>query len=73
MTDSSAAILHWSGVLTPALNELSDSEIDDRYGPLMQRAVSAFKQDPTYVVEMAEAAAGLRAKRQRRQALRTAS
>lgn len=60
------AILNWSGSMLPAQGELTDSEIVDRYGVLMGDAVSAFRADPTYVVEMAESAASLRAKRQQR-------
>lgn len=66
------AIMNWSGSLLPANGELTDSEILDRYGVLMGNAVSAFKADPTYIVEMAESAASLRAKRQQR-SLRKAS
>jgi len=63
MADSGNSILHWSGVLTTSQVELTDSEIINRYGTLMQSAVSAFRDDPSYVVEMAEASAKLRARR----------
>lgn len=61
---SGATILNWSGDITPAEKELSETEIDARYGVLMRDAVSAFKDDPSYLVEMAESAALLRYKRQ---------
>lgn len=56
--------------LSPADTELTDAEILDRYGSLMDDAVSAFREDPTYVVQMAEAAASLKQKRAKK---RTAS
>lgn len=60
---NSDIVLHWSGVLAPAETELTDSEITHRYGTLMQSAISAFRQDPSYIVDMAEAAARLQARR----------
>lgn len=60
---NTGSILHWSGVLSPASSELTDSEILTQYGSLFERAVSAFREDPTYVVEMAEASAKLQARR----------
>lgn len=60
------AVLDWSGTFIPAHTELTDSEIVDRYGSLMQAAVSAFRTDPTYVVDMAEAAGSLLARRKSR-------
>lgn len=53
-----------AGSVIPASGELSASEINGRYGVLMRDAVSAFKDDPSYLVEMAESAALLRYKRQ---------
>lgn len=61
----SAVILHWTGTLAPATAELTDHEIESRYGTLMQSAVSAFREDPTYIVQMGETAAALRLKRER--------
>ena len=58
------AILDWSGVLTPANGELSELQIEEQYGTLMQSAVSAFRSDPSYVVEIAEASAVLKYKRE---------
>lgn len=60
-----AVILHWTGTLAPADSELTDHEIHARYGLLMQQAVSAFRQDPSYIVQMGETAAALRTKRER--------
>ena len=64
MADS-AVVLHWTGILSPADSELTDHEINARYGLLMEQAVSAFRQDPSYVVQMGETAAALRSKRER--------
>lgn len=61
-----AVVLNWAGTLAPAKNELTDAEILSRYGPLMQGAVSAFREDPSYIVQMAEAAASLKSKRRAR-------
>ena len=61
-----AVVLNWAGTLAPAKNELTDAEILDRYGSLMRGAVSAFREDPSYIVQMAEAAASLKMKRQAR-------
>lgn len=58
-----AAILINEGMLLPATSELTDSEIQSQYGLLMREAVSAFRDDPAYVVSMAEAAASLRSRR----------
>lgn len=69
----SADFVTWQGSLIPATDELTDSEILDRYGALMWCAVSAFRQDPSYIVEMAESAASLRARRANRQLLKQAS
>lgn len=66
-----SVILNWSGTLASAGAELSDTEIIDRYGSLMEGAVSAFREDPSYIVQMAEAAASLRNKREAR-SLKTA-
>jgi hypothetical protein len=57
----------WSGDIAPASTELTDREILQRYGSLMQAAVSAFREDPTYIVEMAETSASIRARRSSRQ------
>jgi hypothetical protein len=54
------------GVLFPATSELTDAEILERYGPLLEGAVSAFRDDPTYLIHMAESAALMRAKRAKR-------
>jgi hypothetical protein len=59
-----AAILDWSGAMLPAQDELSDGEILERYGSLLQRAVSAFRDDPLYLVAMAESAAKLKRRRE---------
>lgn len=66
MMKNSAIILNWTGTLVPADNELAEDEINSRFGGLMQTAVSAFRQDPSYIVEMAESAAALRARRAQR-------
>ena len=58
-----STVLHWSGVLIPAKQELTDSQILDRYSGLLKAAVSAFREDPSYIVEMAEASAKLQARR----------
>lgn len=63
-----AVILNWAGTLAPAKSELSDSEISKQYGSLMETAVSAFREDPSYIVQMAEAAASLKQKRRARSA-----
>lgn len=60
------ALLGWSETFVPAQTELTDSEIVTRYGNLMQAAVSAFRSDPSYVVDMAEAAGSLLARRSTR-------
>ncbi len=60
---SAQPILDWSGVLNPAEGELSEEEIERQYGTLMQSAVSAFRDDPSYVIDMAEAAAVVKYKR----------
>lgn len=59
-------VLNWAGALTPAQDELTDSEIQTRFGSLMRSALSAFQQDPTYIVEMAETAASLKMRRRTR-------
>lgn len=64
MRDS--VVLNWSGTLAPAKVELTDVEILERYGSLMEGAVSAFRVDPSYIVQMAEVAASLKSKRQAR-------
>jgi hypothetical protein len=53
---TSSAVLNWTGVLIPAAEELSDTEIKRRYGALLTSGVSAFRDDPQYLVEMAETA-----------------
>lgn len=58
-----AAILANAGELPLATAELTDHQLQDKYGLLMREAVSAFRDDPAYVVSMAEAAASLRARR----------
>lgn len=58
------AVIDWSGVLLPAETELTDAEITERYGRLIESAVFAFRDDPGYVVSIAEAAA--RTKKRRR-------
>lgn len=62
----SGVILDWSGVLPTADRELTDDEILEQFGPLMRGAVSAFREDPNYLVEMSTAAAALKKKRSRR-------
>lgn len=62
----SAVILNWTGTLAPAENELTDQEIVTKYGRLMRAAILAFREDPSYVVEMAESAASLRSRREAR-------
>lgn len=49
--------------LPAAEAELTDAEILERFGPLMEDAHSAFRQDPSYIVQMVEASANLRQKR----------
>lgn len=66
-----AVVLNWTGTLAPAQHELSDSEINKQFGSLLGAAVSAFREDPSYIVEMAESAASLRNRRAAR--LRDAS
>jgi len=51
-------------VFRPASRELTDGEIRQRYGSLIQRAVSAFGSDPSYLVDMAEHASLIEYKRQ---------
>lgn len=58
-----ATILVNEGILLPATSELTDSEIQSQYGLLMREAVSAFRDDPAYIVSMAEAAASHRSRR----------
>lgn len=70
MARETTVILNWAGALTPADKELTDQEITDRFGTLMKSAVSAFRSDPNYVVELAESAA---ATKKRRGRLREAS
>lgn len=48
--------------------ELSNSDIIQRYGLLIESAFQAFKADPTYVVEMVEAGAKARDRRAQRAA-----
>lgn len=55
-----AVVLNWSGVLQPASGEMSPLEIKRRFGALLQTGVSAFRDDPQYLVEMAEQAAAVR-------------
>lgn len=64
--ETPAQITSWQNCLTPANDELTDSEILDRYGALLWSAISAFREDPSYIVEMGEAAAALRARRNNR-------
>ena len=59
-------VLNWAGTLAPSKNELTDAEILDQYGSLMEGAITAFKEDPSYIVQMAEAAASLKSKRRAR-------
>jgi hypothetical protein len=49
--------------LPAAETELTDAEILARYGPLMEDAHRAFREDPSYIVQMVEASATLRQKR----------
>jgi hypothetical protein len=65
--NGNTALSQWSGVLVEAPSELTDREILQRYGGLMQSAVVAFRQDPSYIVEMAETSASIRARRSTRQ------
>ena len=60
----SGEVLNWSGVITPAEGELTDDEIEQRYGTLLRGAVSAFRDDPSYIIDMAESASMLRYKRE---------
>lgn len=60
------AVQNWETALAPASEELTDAEILERYGTLMEGAVTAFREDPSYVVQMAEAAASLKTKRRAR-------
>ena len=49
--------------LAPAHAELSSDEINTVYGPLIQRAVTAFGSDLSYLVDMAEHATLIEYKR----------
>ena len=68
MMGDAGIILHWSGVLTPANSELTEEEITSRYGGLIKTAISAFREDPSYIVEMAETCAKIKARRNGRSA-----
>lgn len=52
MTDTH--VLNWTGVIQPAEQELSAVEIRRRFGALIQSGVRAFRDDPQYLVEVAE-------------------
>lgn len=49
--------------VAPARWELSESEIIEAYGPLIQGAIAAFGQDSSYLVDMAEHASQIVYKR----------
>lgn len=69
---NSLTVLDWTATMVPAQSELTDSEILDKFGSLLCDAFDAFREDPSYIVEMAESAAMLKAKREQR-AIRRAS
>ena len=48
-----------------ATHELTDAEIEHKFGDLIREAFAAFATDPSYLVEMMQAAAAIENQRER--------
>lgn len=55
---------HGSFVAAPTA--LSDTEVAERFGPVMRRAMESFSRDASYLVEMANSARTIERRRARR-------
>jgi hypothetical protein len=66
MTES--LVLNWTGVIPPADRELTAVEIKRRFGSIIQSGVRAFREDPQYLVDVAEDAVRARHQRALREA-----
>lgn len=52
----------------PAQQALSEVEIRDRFGPLIESAFEEFRSDPSYLIDMAQSAASIAYRRDMDQA-----